>query len=263
MPTEPKVVAIIPARWDSSRFPGKPLKKIRGKPMVQWVVEKTRQAQKVSEVLVATDDRRIFDAVSKFGGQAVMTSRDHASGTDRIAEVAAGISCDIVVNVQGDEPLISPGNIDLVVQPLAQDASVQVSTLMIRIQEVDEIFNPNVVKVVTNCAGFALYFSRAPIPFCRDRRRSADSKERIDTTDLMEIQMFKHIGLYAFSKSFLMQFPSLPSPHLETTEKLEQLRILYNNVPIKVTETREDSMGVDCVEDLEKVEQRMNDCESD
>lgn len=187
-----------------------------------------------------------------------MTSKKHASGTDRIAEVAAGISCNIVVNVQGDEPLMAPGNIDLVVQPMLQDSSIQVSTLMTPIRRISEVFDPNVTKAIADHKGFALYFSRSPIPFHRDRRRITSSTDEIDKLKPEDIQAFKHIGLYAYSKSFLLQFSQLPKSPLEDAEKLEQLRILENGMPIKIAETQEDSIGVDCPKDIEIVQQLMN-----
>ncbi|MFQ5673868.1 MAG: 3-deoxy-manno-octulosonate cytidylyltransferase [Nitrospinales bacterium] len=256
MPTKPRVAAIIPARWASSRFPGKPLADIRGKPMIQWVVEKAQKAEWVSEVLVATDDSKIFDAVSRFGGRVVMTSRSHISGTDRVAEAAAEISCDIVVNVQGDEPLIPPGNIDLAVEPMTRDDSISVSTLMTPIRSMEEVLNPNVTKTVADRNGFALYFSRSPIPFHRDRQMNGGAQGATDRQD--GVLAFKHIGLYAYTRSFLMQFPNLPRSRLEEAEKLEQLRILENGIPIKITETPKDSVGVDCPADLEKIQQLMN-----
>ena len=254
MPAEPKVLAVIPARWDSSRFPGKPLAVIRGKPMVQWVVEQTKKARSVSEVIVATDDDRIFEAVKNFGGTAVMTSRDHASGTDRVAEVAKTRDCEIVVNVQGDEPLIPPENIDLIVTPLLKDPSLKVSTLKIRIHEVEQIIDSNICKVVVDHQGNALYFSRAPIPFDRDGW-TQDLKEGESVwPKSMTMTAYKHIGLYAYQKAFLMEFSRLPVSQLETIEKLEQLRILENGISIRVMETEKDSIGVDRKEDLAEVE---------
>lgn len=254
MPTEPKVAAIIPARWASTRFPGKPLARICGKPMVQWVVERARGASLVSEVVVATDDRRIFDAVSAFGGKAVMTSRDCPSGTDRVAEVAAGMECDFAVNVQGDEPLIPSENIDLAVQPLLKDPALKVSTLMMRIENAEEAFDPNVVKVVVDNRGFALYFSRAPIPYNRDEWGNVYLRRKEDLAATGFRNAYKHVGLYAYSKSFLAEFSRLRESSLEIIEKLEQLRMLSNGIPIKVTETRKSSVSVDCPEDLIKAE---------
>ncbi|GJL80168.1 MAG: 3-deoxy-manno-octulosonate cytidylyltransferase [Nitrospinaceae bacterium] len=226
--------------------------------MIQWVVEQAEKAQSVSNVIVATDDERIFEAVKKFGGTAVMTSRDHASGTDRVAEVAKAQDCEIVVNVQGDEPLIPPENIDLIVPPLLEDASLNVSTLSIRITAVEEIADPNVCKVVMDHRGFALYFSRAPIPFDRDGW-TQDLKEGESLWPKgSPMRAYKHIGLYAYRKDFLMAFSRLPASGLEAIEKLEQLRILENGTPIRVVETDKDSIGVDRKEDLAAVEKALS-----
>jgi len=254
MPTDPKVIAVIPARWASSRFPGKPLAVIRGKPMIQWVVEQAGKANSVAEVIVATDDDRIARAVRDFGGTAVMTASDHLSGTDRVAEVAKSRNCEIVVNVQGDEPLIPPENIDLIVAPLVSDATIKVSTLMMRIDSVEDLANPDICKVVVDHHGNALYFSRAPVPFDRDGwTRDLKKGEGIWPRDLY-VKACKHIGLYAYRKSFLMEFPRLPASQLEKIEKLEQLRILENGIAIRVVETDHDSIGVDREEDLAAVE---------
>lgn len=255
MPTDPKVIAVIPARWASSRFPGKPLAVIGGKPMIQRVVEQAGKARSVSEVIVATDDDRIAQAVRGFGGVAVMTSSDHLSGTDRVAEVAETRDCDIVVNVQGDEPLIPPGNIDLIVAPLVSDDTIKVSTLMMRIDSVEELANPDICKVVVDHLGNALYFSRAPVPFDRDGWDLKEG-ESVWPRD-MKVKANKHIGLYAYRKSFLMEFPRLPASQLEVIEKLEQLRILENGIPIRVVETDKDSIGVDREEDLLAVEKQL------
>jgi len=254
MPTDPKVIAVIPARWSSTRFPGKPLATICGKPMIQWVVEQAVQARSVSDVIVATDDDRIVEAVHKFGGSAVMTASDHLSGTDRVAEVAESRDCDIVVNVQGDEPLIPPENIDLIVAPLVSDITVKVSTLRMRIDSVEDIANPDICKVVVDHRGNALYFSRAPVPFDRDGwTRDLKEGEGVWPHD-MKVYAYKHIGLYAYRKSFLMEFPRLEASQLEEIEKLEQLRILENGISIRVVETEKDSIGVDREEDLLLVE---------
>ena len=253
MPTEPKVIAVIPARWDSSRFPGKPLALILGRPMIHWVVERALKAQSVAEVIVATDDERIYESVTQEGWQAIMTSPDHASGTDRIVEVVESRDCDIVVNVQGDEPMIPPENIDLVVQALQNDSDVPVSTLMIAISDREEMLNPNATKVVVDKMGRALYFSRAPIPF--DRESEAGPKIDDQTSVETGAMGYKHIGLYAYRKPFLMQFPKLPASRLEQAEKLEQLRILENGLSIKVVETKHNSIGVDCEADRVKVEE--------
>ena len=231
---------------------------IRGKPMIQWVVEQTGKARFVSETIVATDDDRILAAVRGFGGTAVMTYRDHASGTDRVAEVARSRDCDIVVNVQGDEPLIPPENIDLIVSPLMEDASLNVSTLRIKIDVVEEIADPNLCKVVVDRNGDALYFSRAPIPFDRDGW-SQDLKEGESIWPKAKgMTAYKHIGLYAFRKSFLMKYSEWPVSELENIEKLEQLRILEQGEAIRVMETEKDSVGVDREEDIAEVEKLLD-----
>jgi 3-deoxy-manno-octulosonate cytidylyltransferase (CMP-KDO synthetase) len=224
--------------------------------MIHWVAEQASKSQSVSEVIVATDDSRIYEAVSQGGWRVVMTSPDHASGTDRIVEVVQTVDCDIVVNVQGDEPMMPPENIDLAVQALQNNPDVPVSTLMIAITEQDEMLNPNATKVVVDQTGRALYFSRAPIPF--DRDGEVDSKK--DSRGKAETGMlgYKHIGLYAYRKTFLLEFPKLRASRLEQAEKLEQLRILENGFSIKVVETNENSIGVDCEADRVKVEQYLN-----
>ena len=253
MHTEPKVLVVIPARWASSRFPGKPLVNIAGIPMIQRVVEQAKKAKSVSEVIVATDDSRILDFVKKNGDTAIMTSADHESGTDRVAEVARERDCDIVVNVQGDEPLIPPQNIDQVVKPLLEDSSISVTSLRILIRDTNDLFNKNITKVVVDKFDSALYFSKAPIPWDRD-----SWSESLDTISTLSSPLwFKHIGLYAYRKQFLMEYTSLPVSPLEKLEKLEQLRILENGFPIKVVETEFDSIGVDSKEDLEIVEKQL------
>jgi 3-deoxy-manno-octulosonate cytidylyltransferase (CMP-KDO synthetase) len=249
MPADPKVIAVIPARWASSRFPGKPLALIKGKPMIQWVFEQASKAKSISEVIVATDDIRILETVNKFGGNAVMTSPDHESGTDRIVEVIREKKCEVVVNVQGDEPLISPLNIDLIVHSLLEEISESTVTLRILIKSRDELMDCNITKVVVDKSDSALYFSKAPIPF---DRYSLDTN-----VDPLKPFWYKHIGLYAYRKIFLMKYGSLPESGLEKIEKLEQLRILENGFRIKVIETDLDSIGVDCEADLVIVEKRL------
>jgi 3-deoxy-manno-octulosonate cytidylyltransferase (CMP-KDO synthetase) len=249
MPADPKVIAVIPARWESSRFPGKPLALIKGKPMIQWVFEQASKAKSISEVIVATDDIRILETVNNFGGNAVMTSPDHESGTDRIAEVVRDKKCEIVVNVQGDEPLISPGNIDLIVRPLLEKISESTVTLRILIKSRDELMDRNITKVVVDKSDSALYFSKAPIPWDRD---GADTN-----VDPLKPFWYKHIGIYAYRKTFLMEFGNFSESGLEKIEKLEQLRILENGFRIKVVETDLDSIGVDCKADLAMVEKRL------
>ncbi|MFP6637373.1 MAG: 3-deoxy-manno-octulosonate cytidylyltransferase [Nitrospinaceae bacterium] len=255
MPTDIKVVAVIPARWDSSRFPGKPLALIRGKPMVQRVFEQASKAKSVSEVIVATDDTRILEVVNDFGGTAIMTSTKHTSGTDRIAEVISDRECDIVVNVQGDEPLIPPENIDRIVCPLMEDTSASIVTLKILIKTREELMDRNVTKVVVDNSNSALYFSKAPIPW--DRDEWTDNLTQNSTFDPLKPFWYKHIGLYAYRKNFLMEFGGLPESGLEKIEKLEQLRILESGFKIKVIETDLDSIGVDCEADLEMIEKNL------
>jgi 3-deoxy-manno-octulosonate cytidylyltransferase (CMP-KDO synthetase) len=254
MPTESKVVAIIPARWASTRFPGKPLAQIKNKPMIQWVVEQAQKASRISDVIVATDDDRILSAVTGFGGKAVMTSQDHVSGSDRIAEVASGLNCDIVVNIQGDEPLIPPENIDQVVACLDKNPALNVATLMMAAHTSDEITDPNVVKVVADQKGRALYFSRSAIPFHRDEWRDGLPISISKVQEEGVPRVYKHIGLYAYTRPFLLEFTRMSPTPLEQLEKLEQLRILEHGYPIQVEITEKISIGVDQVEDLEKIE---------
>jgi len=239
------VVAVIPARYASTRFPGKPLAMIAEKPMIRWVYEGVQRASRVDRVIVATDDERIAEAVRAFGGGAVMTSGDHPSGTDRIAEAAQGFDADIVVNVQGDEPLINSAVIDGCIEPLLSGTDVPVVTPCVRIRTLADLHNPDVVKVVKNPAGRALYFSRSPIPFDRDRDLHED--------DPVQPPFWKHLGLYAYRKDFLLQYSRMTQTPLEKREKLEQLRILENGYAIQVVETDYDSIGVDSPEDLEKI----------
>ena len=256
MSGDEKILAVIPARWASTRFPGKPLALIQGKPMIQWVAEQAEKARLVSEVVVATDDMRIFNAVNKFGGRAIMTSVEHSTGTDRVAEVAETIECGIVVNVQGDEPLIPPENIDLVIRPLLDSSELLVSTLMTPLRDLKEMFNPDICKVVADENGRALYFTRAPVPY--NREAWSDGGHEMDQNGTTSsIYGFKHIGLYAYTKSFLLQFSRLKASRLENLEKLEQLRILENGYSIRVTETERNSVGVDRLEDLNTIEQSL------
>lgn len=234
------VIAIIPARYASTRLPGKVLLDICGKPLVEHVYRRAQASRSVDRVLVATDDDRIKRAVEAFGGDAVMTSAAHRTGTDRLAEVVATLECAIVVGVQGDEPLLEPAMIDEVVTAFA-DASVQMATLRRRIDDPADYANPNVTKVVVDRDDYALYFSRALIPFQRDSQPGAGARA------------FKHIGLYAYRRPFLLAFATLPPTPLEQAESLEQLRALEHGYRIKVIETRHDSIGVDTQEDLERV----------
>lgn len=233
-----KVIGVIPARYRSTRLPGKPLADILGRPMVQWVYESAARSS-LDAVIVAADDSRVMNAVEKFGGKAVMTSRDHTTGTDRVAEVAGGTDADIVVNIQGDEPFIHPGMIDEIVDPLVRDTGIPMCTSMHEITDEDDLSNPNVVKVVTDANGFALYFSRSLVPYPRYRD---------------EFHAYEHIGIYAFRKDFLVRFSSLTPTILEKTEALEQLRALEYGYRIKVVPTQKKyiPLSVDTEEDLDK-----------
>lgn len=250
---EPSIAAIIPSRYGSTRFPGKSLAMIRDKPMIQWVYERTRHSKLVRRVVVATDDERIAAAVRGFGGEALMTSKDHATGTDRIAEVARDLSCDLVVNVQGDEPLIEPEMIDQAIEPLAADPSIPMGTLCGRITDRGEAFDPNVVKVVVDGKGFALYFSRAPIPWSRDAWAGKRSLADLPVAG----PLMKHIGLYVYRREFLLYYAGMPRTPLEETEKLEQLRALEHGHRIRVVTTEHESFGVDIPEDLGKILNRL------
>jgi len=243
------IIAIIPARYGSTRFPGKSLAMIKGKPMIQWVYERTKQSHNIDRVIVATDDDRIHKAVSLFGGESVMTSSAHATGTDRIAEVAGRLTCDIIVNVQGDEPLIHPDMIDQAIIPLKKDSSIPMGTLCKKIENSNEAFDPNVVKVVSDKDGFALYFSRAPIPWDRDGWVGKDSWKEMN----LNHPLYKHIGLYVYRREFLLTYAQLPQTRLEAIEKLEQLRALEHGFRIKAVVTERESFGVDIPSDLSKI----------
>ncbi len=234
-----EIVAIIPARYASTRFPGKPLADLWGKPLIQHVWERARCAESVGRVLIATDDERIAGAARGFGAEVVMTRADHPSGTDRIAEAAAGLEAEIVVNLQGDEPLIEPAAIEAAVRPLQEDPALPMSTLCCPIETLEELANPNVVKVVCDRRGYALYFSRLPIPFVRDKGAG--------------VERFRHIGLYAYRRDFLLAFAQLPPTPLEQAEKLEQLRALEHGHRIRVVPVDHLSPGVDTPEELERL----------
>lgn len=236
------IVGFIPARAESTRFPGKPLADIVGKPMIMHVFDRAGMSPILSDVYVATDSEEIAAAVTDLGGKALMTSTDHQSGTDRIAQAARDIGLkrdDIAVNIQGDQPLFEPIMVEEVVEPLLRDPSIPMSTLIYRIVRDEEITHPNAVKTVMDREGFALYFSRATIPFFRDEE--------------MEPIFYKHHGIYAYRNDFLQRFVELPHGTLERTERLEQLRALENGYRIKVVLTDHDSIEVDTVEDLDRV----------
>ena len=240
------VTGIIPARYSSTRLPGKPLVLIHGKPMIQRVYEQSKKSKLLNRVIVATDDQRIFDFVSSFGGEVMMTSDKHISGTDRLAEAVKMINCDIVVNVQGDEPFIDPNNIDIAIEPLLKDRMLNVSTLAFKITNPLDLENENKVKVVLDKNNFALYFSRNYIPFDMEHNPA-----RVWT--LKDRKFYKHIGLYVYRKSFLIRFSKMKKSYLEEVEKLEQLRILENGERIKVVITKKDSVSIDTAEDIELI----------
>jgi 3-deoxy-manno-octulosonate cytidylyltransferase (CMP-KDO synthetase) len=238
-----KIVVIIPSRYGSTRFEGKPLTMISGKPMIQCVYERAVAAEMVDDVVVATDDTRIFSAVTDFGGKAIMTSAENRSGTDRVAEAAEKLNLsadDIVVNIQGDQPRIHPSSIQEVATPLIENPDVQMSTLAFRIVNPDEITNPKDVKVTFDALGNALYFSRSAIPFGRD--------------DSTVFDTYKHLGIYAYTRRFLDIFRSLPDGRLENIEKLEQLRALEYGYRIRVIVTDYDSPEVDIPEDIKRIQ---------
>jgi 3-deoxy-manno-octulosonate cytidylyltransferase (CMP-KDO synthetase) len=236
------VLIVIPARYSAARFPGKPLTEIAGKPMIQHVFERAKKSQLATRVLVATEDERIKVAVEKAGGEAMLTRPDHRTGTDRVAEVAAHVTADIYINVQGDEPLIDPATIDGVAAAMLEDESVQLCTPCSAITQKNDIMDPNVVKVVLDFDGNGLYFSRAPIPWVRD------------TGTTVAARHWKHIGIYGYRRDALLEFPTLPPGELERIEQLEQLRWLENGFHMRVVETEYDPVSVDVPADVERVE---------
>ena len=237
-----KVVVVIPARYASTRLPGKPLVSLAGKPMIQRVCERAKLATRVDRVLVATDDERIVKAVEGFGGEARMTPADHRTGTERVAEVAAHEQGDIFVNVQGDEPLLDPAAVDTAVTSLLEEPAAAIATVATPIKTPADIMDPNVVKTVLDFDGNALYFSRAPIPWVRD------------TGTKVQVRHLKHLGLYVFQREALLEYPTLPQGELERIEQLEQLRWLENGWKIRVAEVEHDTVSVDVPEDVARVE---------
>ena len=235
-PVRRKILGVIPARYTSSRYPGKPLARIGSKTMLEHVFERTSQARYLTCVIIATDDERIATAARSFGAPVRMTRPDHLSGTDRVAEVASADTAELIVNIQGDEPLIDPAAIDAALLPLLHEDDILMATLKKRIENPRELGDPNVVKVVTDRAGNAIYFSRSTIPYARE-----------------VAPHYKHIGLYVYRRDFLLGYSELPVGPLEQAERLEQLRALENGYSIRVVETDYESMGVDTPEDLERV----------
>lgn len=231
------VIGIIPARYQSTRFEGKVLKDLLGKSVIQHVWDNARHASTLEDLIVATDDERIEAEVRRFGGKAILTAKEHKSGTDRLREVVNPIDVKVIVNIQADEPLLHPSMIDDIVRPLLEDEGIDMATLKKLITDPEELTNPNVVKVVTDKNDYALYFSRSMIPCPRVKK---------------DARFYKHIGLYAFTKDFLFTFTNLPPSELEEVEGLEQLRVLENGYKIKVVETQFDTIGIDTSEDLER-----------
>ena len=242
------IIGIIPARYASTRFPGKPLALIAGKPLIQHVVEQCQKAKSLSEVIVATDDTRIWEVAQDFC-RVEMTSPDHPSGTDRLAEVVKRCQCDAAVNIQGDEPLIDPAVIDSVAAALTGS---EMSTAAAVIKEVSECENPNVVKVVVNAAGRALYFSRRTIPYVRDAASGSVTEQ------MAAFSFLKHIGIYGYRRETLLRLVGFPVSPLEQAEKLEQLRALENGIAIAVVPVKYDSIGVDLPADVKRVEKILN-----
>lgn len=231
-----KGVVIIPARYRSTRFPGKPLVPIKGKPLIQHVWEKAQKARNIEKVIIATDTEEIFKKVKEFGGECVMTSPDIKSGTDRVAEVAEKTNYEIIINVQGDEPMIEPVLIDKTVETLNDEKVAMVSIYEIW-DDMEAFTNPNVVKVVVDKEGFALYFSRSPIPYSKENGK-----------------FFRHVGLYGYKREVLLELVKLPPSNLEIKENLEQLRALENGIRIKMIESNKKTIGIDTPEDLKKIE---------
>ncbi len=248
-----KISAVIPARYGSTRFEGKPLADILGKPMIQWVYEGVSQSRLIDEVIVATDDQRILEAVQSFGGKGVMTSSEHPTGTDRVAEVAQRLKSEIIVNVQGDEPLVKGSIIDKAIRPLLKDDSLYMSSLMTRIEDIKDWLNPHQGKVVVDQKNFALYFSRSPIPFPRDFNVEQILSSPADKKGIFSKRVFKTIGLYVYRRKFLLKLSKMKPTPLEKLEKLEQLRALENGFRIKVIPVDYEPIGVETPEDIQKV----------
>jgi len=237
-----KIVVVIPARYGSTRLPGKPLVLLAGKPMIQRVFERAKLSKRAERVIVATDDERIVNAVEAFGGEARMTRPDHRTGTERVAEVAAHVEGDVFVNVQGDEPLLDPKAVDAAISSLLEEPQALISTVATSVKTPGDIMDPNVVKTVLDFESNALYFSRAPIPWVRD------------TAGKIQVRHWKHLGLYVFQRDALLEYPTLPQGELEKIEQLEQLRWLENGWKIRVAEVAHDAVSVDVPEDVARVE---------
>jgi 3-deoxy-manno-octulosonate cytidylyltransferase (CMP-KDO synthetase) len=238
-----KFLGVIPARYSSTRFPGKPLELINGKSMIEWVYKRTIKSD-LDKVIVATDDERIYNEVISFGGEAILTSKEHETGTDRIAEVSTKYpEYEVIINIQGDEPLIEKNMINSLINPFIEDADLKMATLKFKLDNIEDINNPNIVKVITDNNNYAIYFSRSPIPYPRHMDMG---------------NYYKHIGIYAYEREFLLGYSKLKQTSLEISESLEQLRVLENGYKIKVIETKNKIIGVDTKEDLEKLVEYIN-----
>ncbi len=234
-----KTIGVIPARFDSRRLPGKPLAEIEKKPLIQYVYQQAQKVKNIDELLVATDNERIFNKVRQFGGKVKLTSAQCRSGSDRVAEAIKDIKCEVVVNIQGDEPFFEPEMVEKMIGLLTKNPEIQVSTPCVKIKKREEIKDENVVKVALDKDNFAIYFSRLPIPYFREGKGN----------------FLKHLGFYAFRRDFLLQFSRWPQTPLEKAEKLEQLRILENGCRIKVVECHSDSLGIDVPADLQRAKE--------
>ena len=239
-----KIVAIIPARYSSTRFPGKPLADIAGKPMIQHVWERAKQTPSIDQILVATDDERILDTVRNFGGEGVLTSTYHKTGTDRIVEVAEGISCGWVLNIQGDEPMVLPADLDRLIKQTKIRKGTKAATLIYNITDQAQLNDPNIVKVTINLDNMALYFSRSLIPYLRSGQST-------------HCKIWRHLGVYLYQRNFLMEYSQWPRSNLERSEQLEQLRILENGESLLCVEAENEGVSVDLPEDLVYVENLM------
>lgn len=252
---EQNVIAIIPARFASTRLEGKLLLSLGGKPLLLHTVERAKSARNISRVIVATDSREIAKIVAESGSEAILTDKNHQSGSDRIAEVAENLSAtSIIVNVQGDEPLIPPGTIEKAVEAILRETKADIVTTCEKIEDFRDVLSPDVVKVVTDESGYALYFSRSPIPFPRESVKKYGNLENALRHEPALISLFrKHTGLYVYRREFLLEYTKMRQTFLETTEMLEQLRALENGARIKVVEVAENSISVDTPEDFERV----------
>jgi 3-deoxy-manno-octulosonate cytidylyltransferase (CMP-KDO synthetase) len=253
-----EAVAIIPARFGSTRLPGKPLLPISGIPMVMHVVKRAAEARLVSRVIVATDDQRVVDAVTSLGGEARLTSPTARSGTDRVQEIAKSLDAEILINVQGDEPLIEPSTIDAAITPLLEDPQTEISTTSEPVTSLEDVFNPNVVKVVSDSKGFALYFSRSPIPYIRPEA-GLSLEEHLKMNPGLLGNYRKHSGIYAYRSQFLTAFAAMENSPLELLEALEQLRALEFGHRIRVVRVDDRSIGVDTRQDYERVKKIIED----